>query len=100
MAQSSIDALQKLLISNDNKEKVRYNTPSYITKRRTNETVVEGVHYRFDSSDRALIFKKLINTYGKDFFIIIIWLKSQACLFYLIASSFANFLFKVKFLRY
>jgi hypothetical protein len=68
MAQSSIDALQKLLISNDNKEKVRYNTPSYITKRRTNETVVEGVHYRFDSSDRALIFKKLINTYGKDFF--------------------------------
>ena len=35
---------------------------------RTNETVMEGVHYRFDSSDCALIFKKLANTYGKDFF--------------------------------
>ncbi len=130
MAQGSIDALQKLLISNDNKEKVRYNTPCYITKRpqrisytkdgieycfveitcpdgsqygiqafgdeaialyieanrcfmcaqssvetkreakirRTNETVAEGVHYRFDSSDCALIFKKLRSTYGKDFF--------------------------------
>jgi hypothetical protein len=131
MAQGSVDALQKLLISTDNKEKVRYNTPCYITKRpqrisytkdgieycfveitcpdgsqygiqafgdeaialyieanrcflcaqpsvetkgeakigRTNETVVmEGVHYRFDSSDCALIFKKLANTYGKDFF--------------------------------
>lgn len=130
MAQGSVDALQKLLISNDNNEKVRYNTPCYITKRpqrisytkdgieycfveitcpdgsqygiqafgdeaialyieanrsfmcaqpsvetkrevkigRTNETVVEGVPYRFDSSDCALIFKKLANTYGKDFF--------------------------------
>ena len=130
MAQGSLDALQKLLISNDNNEKVRYNTPCYITKRpqrisytkdgieycfveitcpdgsqygiqafgdeaialyieanrcfmcaqpsvetkreakigRTNETVVEGVPYRFDSSDCALIFKKLANTYGKDFF--------------------------------
>lgn len=32
------------------------------------EMVVEGVNYRFDSLDCALIFKKLRNTYGNDFF--------------------------------
>ena len=131
MAQGCVDALQKLLVSNNNERKGGgYNTPCYITKRPqrisytkdgieycfveitcpdgsqygiqafgdeaialyieasrcfmcaqssvetkreakvagTNETVVEGVHYRFDSSDCALIFKKLRNTYGKDFF--------------------------------
>ena len=131
MAQGCIDALQKLLVSNNNEGKGGgYNTPCYITKRpqrisytkdgieycfveitcpdgsqygiqafgdeaialyieanrcfmcaqssietkreakvgHTNETVVEGVHYRFDSADCALIFKKLRNTYGKDFF--------------------------------
>jgi hypothetical protein len=33
-----------------------------------NETVVEETHYNFDSSDCALIFKKLRNMYGNDFF--------------------------------
>jgi hypothetical protein len=130
MLQSSIDVLQKLLIFDDNKEKIRRNTPCYITKRpqrisytqdgieycfveitcsdgvqygiqafgdeaialyieanrcfmctqpplqtaregkfgQANETVVEGTHYSFDSSDCALIFKKLRNMYGNDFF--------------------------------
>ena len=131
MAQGCVDALQKLLVSNNNERKGGgYNTPCYITKRpqrisytkdgieycfveitcpdgsqygiqafgdeaialyieanrcfmctqssietkreakvgRTNETEVEGVHYRFDSADCALIFNKLRNTYGKEFF--------------------------------
>jgi hypothetical protein len=130
MLQSSIDVLQKLLIFDDNKEKIRRNTPCYITKRpqrisytqdgieycfveitcpdgvqygiqafgdeaialyieanrcfmctqpplqtaregkfgQANEIVVEGTHYSFDSSDCALIFKKLRNMYGNDFF--------------------------------
>jgi hypothetical protein len=130
MVQSSIDALQKLLIFNNNKEKVGYDAPCYITKRpqriyytqdgieycfveitcpdgvqygiqafgdevialyieanrcfmcaqtplqtqregqfgQPSETVVEGIHYSFDSSDCQLIFKKLINIYGNDFF--------------------------------
>src|SRR5918911_4473965 len=121
MAQGSIDAVQKLLLSNNNEGKIGYNTPCYITKRpqkisytndrieysfveitcpdgsqygiqafgdeaialyieanrcfmcaqpslrtkseaeigQATETVVEGVHYRFDSPDCALIFKKL-----------------------------------------
>jgi hypothetical protein len=47
--------------------------PSVDTKRgaklgQANEMALEGVHYRFDSLDCALIFKKLRNTYGNDFF--------------------------------
>jgi hypothetical protein len=129
MAQDSIDALQKLLISRDNKENAGYSTPCYITKRprrisytrdgieycfveitcsdgiqygiqafgdeaialyieanrcfmcaqpsvgtkregkigQANEIILEGVYYGFDSSDCALIFKKLRSTYGNDF---------------------------------
>jgi hypothetical protein len=129
MVQSSIDALQKLLIFN-NEEKVGYTAPCYITKRpqrisytqdgieycfveitcpdgvqygiqafgdeaialyieanrcfmctqpslntqregkfgQASERVVEDIHYSFDSSDCELIFKKLRNIYGNDFF--------------------------------
>jgi hypothetical protein len=47
--------------------------PSMETKRelkvgQANEIMLEDVHYRFDSSDCALIFKKLRNAYGNDFF--------------------------------
>jgi hypothetical protein len=130
MVQSSVDALQRLLIFNEKEEKIGYNSPCYITKRpqrisytqdgieycfveitcrdgfqygiqafgdeaialyieanrcfmcaqpalqterelefgQASETVVEGIHYSFDSSACALIFKKLRNMYGNDFF--------------------------------
>ena len=32
------------------------------------DETVEGAHYSFDSTDCTLIFKKLRNMYGNDFF--------------------------------
>jgi hypothetical protein len=48
LAQGSVDALQKLLVSNDNKEKERYNTPCYITKRPQRISYTkDGIEYCF-----------------------------------------------------
>src|ERR687883_1542582 len=48
MAQGSIDALQKLLLSNNNEGKIEYNTTCYITKRpqRISHTP-DGIEYCF-----------------------------------------------------
>jgi hypothetical protein len=48
MAQDSIDALQKLLIYNNNKEKVGFNTTCYITKRPQKISYTkDGIEYCF-----------------------------------------------------
>ena len=48
MVQSSIDALQKLLIFNNNKEKVGYDAPCYITKRPQRISYTQdGIEYCF-----------------------------------------------------